>query len=453
MDKSERVAEIRGKQYFKIKSVKAYSLNDEKKTSADPNIQSLTGYFNSGAFYYSTNSEISANFQLLHNISEQQLSERKDIYLWNSHMLKPLKDLITQIPLEQQSYLLNCGLFSEVCKGFFSAKEINLSSSKYQLAVFTRLGRKKAGTRFNSRGLDDEGNVSIYGETEVIISNDKFLFSYILLRGSVPVFWEQQGIQIGAPKIQITRAPLATQPSFDRHFEFLLENYGLIHCLNLLSSKDGSIELLLTNAYEYHVNHNPHSEQISVTSFDLNKMIEINTKSGLDALFQYVIRDIQVFGYYLETDDQTLSRTQKGIFRVNCFDCLDRTNMAQDFIARKVVDLFFRNYLIGPNFKQLDSIRMQSCIGQLFADNGDAISMIYAGTPALRTAHTRKGESGFFDYVEDFKKSAHRLYCGHVTDKVKQESVDLILGLGQVGTSVDLFNPVSQLVQTQLSSK
>ncbi len=89
----------------------------------------------------------------------------------------------------------------------------------------------------------------------------------------------------------------------------------------------------------------------------------------------------------------------------------------------------------------------------MFADNGDAVSMIYAGTAALRSSLTRNGQLGFSDYIEDMKKSAYRLYCGNVTDKAKQESVDLLLGLGNVVTSVELFNPVSELVQSQLSSK
>ena len=447
------MATIRNKQFYQIKSVKSLPLSVDSKSGNDLEIKSLVGYLNSGAFYYCNNSQIANNFQQTQENVESMSSDRKDMFLWNSHMLKPIKDLLTQIPLEQQSYLLNCGLFSEICKGYISSREIKLSSGVFKLAIFTRLGKKKAGTRFNARGLDDEGNVSIYGETEIVICNDQFLFSYIILRGSVPVFWEQQGLQIGTPSIQITRAPLATQPSFDRHFESLIHNYGLIHNMNLLSSKDGSIELLLTNAYEYHVSHFPHSDQINITSFDLNKMISNNAKSGLDSLFPHISRDIQVFGYYLESPDRNASKTQKGVFRVNCFDCLDRTNMAQDYITRKVVDLFFRNYLIGSNFKQLDSIRFQTSIGHIFADNGDAISMIYAGTAALRSSHTRNGQIGFSDYIEDVKKSAYRLYCGNVTDKAKQESVDLLLGLGNVVTSVELFNPVSQLVQSQISSK
>lgn len=352
--------------------------------------------------------------------------------------------------MEHTNFLLNNEIFAKIVKGFFGAIDKSINCVNYKITVCTRIGKKKAGTRFHSRGLDDEGNVSIFGETEVLIADDNFTFSYIILRGSVPVFWEQQGFQIGRPNIQITRAPLATQPSFDRHFNSLIENYGLIHSVNLLSSREGSSELLLTDAYEYHSNNSPHSDKISFTSFDLNKILSSNDKNGIELLFQHVSREVLLFGFHLTFKGSGKKKTQKGVFRVNCLDCLDRTNIGQDFITRKVVDLFFRNYLLGKNFKQIDSIRIQSAISRLFADNGDAISMIYAGTGALKTAFTRKGQSGFLDYFEDFKKSAYRTYCGNFTDKAKQATLDFILGNDSDAAKVEFFNPVSKNIQNQL---
>jgi hypothetical protein len=70
----------------------------------------------------------------------------------------------------------------------------------------------RAGTRFNTRGIDDDGNVANNVETEVLIYTNELCFSYVIIRGSVPVFWEQQGIQLGAHKIQIARSFAATQP-------------------------------------------------------------------------------------------------------------------------------------------------------------------------------------------------------------------------------------------------
>lgn len=432
-------------------STKAYQLDDTPSTGCSPNpvLKEITTYLGSGIFFWSKNGNIFLNTQIKANFSAAEAQERASTFVWNQHLLDPISDLASQIPQDQSNFLLEAGIFSKVVKGFFGSTSKNIASNNYDIAVYTRIGKKKAGTRFNSRGLDDEGNVSIFGETEVIISSEKFTFSYIILRGSVPVFWDQQGVQIGH-NIQITRAPLATQPSFDRHFENLIGSYGLIHAVNLLSCREGSVELLLTDAFEYHTNNSCHAEQISFTSFDLNKILQKNNKEGVELLFQQVSRDILVFGFYVSFEDASSTKTQKGVFRVNCLDCLDRTNLAQDFIVRKVIDIFFRNYLLGQNFKQIDSIRIQSAVSRLFADNGDAISFIYSGTGALKTAFTRKGQSGLFDYFDDFKKSAYRLYCGNFTDKTKQATLDYILGNNSEGSKVEFFNPISKNIQNQL---
>ena len=46
------------------------------------------------------------------------------------------------------------------------------------------------GTRFHARGIDDTGNVANFVETEQILVTDGVVFSYTMIRGSVPVFWK-----------------------------------------------------------------------------------------------------------------------------------------------------------------------------------------------------------------------------------------------------------------------
>jgi hypothetical protein len=433
-----------------IVTAQAYNLSRSAEHSGilPPELNNAVAYLSSGAFFYSESFDITLNYQQSRG-EQHSDSMRQELFTWNLFLLKPVVSLASQIPKDQSAFLLN-DLFSKVAKGYFGYRKIKISDDVYHISLHTRVGSKKAGTRFNSRGLDDDGNASIFCETEVLICSGMLNFSYVMLRGSVPVFWEQQGFQLGYPNIQITRKPLATQPAFDRHFQFLEENYGLIHALNLLSSRDGSVESLLTDAFDYHLNNCPHADQVSSTNFDINRASEERSKNYFEDLFQLISRDVQVFAYYVDSAALSLSKKQKGVFRVNCFDCLDRTNAVQDFIARKIIDLFFRNYLIGPTFKQIDSIRIQSCIGTLFADNGDAISRIYAGTGALRSSLTRKGQSTFMDYLEDLTKSAARIYNGHVSDGAKQASVDLILGNRPGSVPVELYNPISKMAQAQL---
>lgn len=59
-------------------------------------------------------------------------------------------------------------------------------------ALISRLSCQRAGTRFNARGVDDDGNAANFVETEQLIVLDESVVSYVITRGSVPIFWEQQ---------------------------------------------------------------------------------------------------------------------------------------------------------------------------------------------------------------------------------------------------------------------
>lgn len=46
------------------------------------------------------------------------------------------------------------------------------------------------------RGCNDEGHVANFVETEQVIFLDNEVTSYVQTRGSVPLFWEQPGVQV-----------------------------------------------------------------------------------------------------------------------------------------------------------------------------------------------------------------------------------------------------------------
>lgn len=49
---------------------------------------------------------------------------------------------------------------------------------------------------------------------------------------------------------------------------------------------------------------------------------------------------MESYGYtHIEVKNRVLSKknSQKGVFRTNCMDCLDRTNVVQSVIARNIL--------------------------------------------------------------------------------------------------------------------
>ena len=49
------------------------------------------------------------------------------------------------------------------------------------------------GTRYRRRGVDSSGDVANYVETELLVKCGSHVVSYVIVRGSVPVYWSQPG--------------------------------------------------------------------------------------------------------------------------------------------------------------------------------------------------------------------------------------------------------------------
>lgn len=67
---------------------------------------------------------------------------------------------------------------------------------------------------------------------------------------------------------------------------------------------------------------------------------------------------------------------------------LDRTNFVQDILSRTTLE----QYLLLVRREWLHSNTLWTNHRELWAENGDALSRIYAGTGALNTSFTRSGK-------------------------------------------------------------
>jgi len=72
---------------------------------------------------------------------------------------------------------------------------------------------------------------------------------------------------------------------------------------------------------------------------------------------------------------------QSGIVRTNCVDCLDRTNVVQTLLALQSLQLCL--FKVGVCLR-LTSASAIDAHRRMWADHGDALSLQYAGTAALK---------------------------------------------------------------------
>ncbi len=404
-------------------------------------------------------------------------------FLWNSFMIQPLVQFRSRLLPPEKEALDTSRILISAIRGFCSTMTIPQASAPLRsahsglpsyLSVISRLSCRRAGTRFNSRGIDDDGNVANFVETEtVFFSPSGVLFSYAQVRGSVPVFWEQSaGLIPGHQKIAMTRSPEGTQPALNKHFEELEQTYGAVHVINLLSAaKPGEVEL--SEYYRYGLQHCPLAQRgekasqdhalLRSTEYDFHA--ETKGPQGYEAaqeIRRYIEHSADGFAYYLaeETDDvedngkATPERhrfvvvlEQEGVFRTNCLDCLDRTNLIQTIISQMAVESFLshRGVQAASDFWMRHS--------SLWADNGDNLSRIYAGTGALKSSFTRHGKMSLAGAIADARKSATRLYINNFADKGRQNTIDILLGRNYGQAPVILYDPINDFVTAELSKR
>ena len=149
-----------------------------------------------------------------------------------------------------------------------------------------------------------------------------------------------------------------------------------------------------------------------------------------------------------------IASKQLGVVRVNCLDCLDRTNVVETNIAWHIFRKFFLN---EENVNYISLVyrddNFKTIFKNIWADNGDFLSRIYAGTGALKSSITRKGKQTVLGYLNDAKKSINRFVNNAFFDKSRQETINLLLGRFDNQTDVILHDPLSDAVQLKLQKQ
>jgi hypothetical protein len=247
--------------------------------------------------------------------------------------------------------------------------------------------------------------IANFVETEMILQAGSHHVSYVLVRGSVPIFWTQPGSKYRPPPI-IERDEEETQEAFRKHFEHQIKLYSNVAITNLINQSGR--ESILGEAFEHHVLalDSPH---ITYISFDFHRHLKADQNGAVKQLVTATHNLNKKFKFcWVDTNGTSgaLCR-QEGVFRVNCMDCLDRTNVVQTAFCREVLQSALQKLGIIP-FDEHLSGAMLTTYKIMWANNGDFISRQYTGTAAMKGDLTRYGERKFSGMMKDGYNSAHR---------------------------------------------
>ncbi|KAK6200271.1 inositol-1,4,5-triphosphate 5-phosphatase [Scheffersomyces amazonensis] len=427
----------------------------------------LKKLLSNGSFYYSNDFDLTSTLQSRGVVDNNLSSSGKPHvtrsiidhfqkeYMWNSFLMDDLLSFRSNLDQYSQEIVDENKFLVSVIRGF--AKTIPLNSYHDSITLISKQSWKRAGTRYNARGIDDDGNVANSVETEFIYfqPSKSAIFTFVQIRGSVPAFWEQDTTLIN-PKITITRSTEATQPIFNKHFKDILNKYGDYHIVNLLS-KSKPNEISVSKRYKDLYRHSDLQPDESLyTEFDFHQETK-QSNAGFAAASKILPQledSLARFGWFsYDIGNHEKIMDQNGVFRTNCLDCLDRTNLIQQIICQEVLRVILENQTTAnASYRDRNYLEeIKAKYNTLWADNGDAISQIYTGTNALKSSFSRAGKMSFAGALSDVTKSVSRMYQNTFVDGKKQSTMDLLLGYdAKYNKPVKIFDPINDYVTEQL---
>lgn len=384
-------------------------------------------------FYFSTSYDLTHTLQRLSNTSpefqEMSLLERADQrFVWNGHLLRELS-----AQPEVHRFAL------PVIHGFITMHSCSVNGKYFDWILISRRSCFRAGVRYYVRGIDSEGHAANFVETEQIVHYNGSKTSFVQTRGSIPVFWSQRPNLKYKPTPQINTVA-NHMDGFQRHFDSQIIIYGKQVIINLVNQK-GS-EKPLEQAFATMVS-SLASGMIRYIAFDFHKECKNMRWDRLNLLLDQVAEIQDELSYFLVDSAGKVVTNQEGVFRSNCMDCLDRTNVIQSMLARRSLQAQLQRLgVLHVGQKLEEQNEFEKIYKNAWADNANACAKQYAGTGALKTDFTRTGKRTQLGLVMDGLNSLVRYYKNNFSDGFRQDSIDLFLGNYSVD-ELEFHSPLS----------
>lgn len=268
--KAQPMGRLRGHMLYKVVATEFLPLRERPVHDPDEDtyLSHLKALLVKGPMYFSYSHDVTSSFQRQSNadLSQPLWKRADDRFFWNRFIQTDLIDFRTgggasatirgQPQPGVDPYIL------PVMFGMLRITPAKLKSTNFTFALITRRSRFRGGTRYFSRGIDDQGHVSNFNETEQIailndtsgqptgyaggsgLQNGKVgaqpsesqVLSYVQTRGSVPVYWAEINDLHYTPKLQIRGVETAVDAA-RKHFDEQIRAYGENYLVNLVNQR------------------------------------------------------------------------------------------------------------------------------------------------------------------------------------------------------------------------
>ncbi|WEW59288.1 Phosphoinositide phosphatase sac1 [Emydomyces testavorans] len=493
--KARPMGRLRGHMVYNVISTEFLPLRDRPLHDPDEDtyLSLLKQFLQNSPMYFSYSLDITNSFQRQSQSdpSAPLWKRADDRFFWNRFIQTDLIDFRSGL---SDGTGIRFGQLSDVdpyilpvMYGMLEIVPTRIKSTSFTFALITRRSRYRGGTRYFSRGIDEQGHVSNYNETEqIIILNDSsgglpgfagsggmqtgkiggasgrdlHVLSFVQTRGSIPVYWSEINNLFYVPRLQVRGVDTAI-PAARQHFTEQIRIYGENYLVNLVNHKGR--EEKVKKAYEQMIRslvssstetteadtlttEKLHTVDASITKQEMDKLHYVyfdfhNETKGLKwhraELLLNRLTDGLIRGQYFSGVESLgdpsgpldIRLLQSSVVRTNCMDCLDRTNVVQSMLGRWTAT----RQLIDAGVLQLgesasDDPEFESMFRNIWADNADVVSKSYSGTGALKTDFTRTGERTNAGILLDGNNSLTRYIRNNFFDGPRQDAFDLFLG-------------------------
>lgn len=433
---AEPVCELKGNTIWKTKSFMLQrnapstdGISMREASDDSKYVSLLEHYLNSKHFYFSYQYDLSSAIAKQPSVVKIENCNSK--FVFNQVLLGNFARTAKKSVIDEKQDLTNFNSFClPIIQGFVQVKDFSISGSSMKIALLSRRSVQRSGTRYHCRGGDSQGNVANFVETEqILISNEK-IFSLLMLRGSIPLSWSQQINMKYKPKLAVGSDSVGNLEILKNHVNQLTSAYGKPVLLVNLVNKSG-YERPLGEEMTRTVEQYEPSNDLKYFHFDFHHECRAFGWSRLNDLIGSIKKYFDQFGYY-ECSGNLSSTFQKqiGIVRVNCVDSLDRTNVFLGLIGKSMLLKQLKQIeAIEPTMNGIENFPFaEKTFKNIWADNGDFISELYTGTPALKSDFTRTGKRSLYGLLNDGFKSIRRYYLNNYEDADLEDATALLSG-------------------------
>ena len=355
-----------------------------------------------------------------------------------------------------------------VINGYFDSRIVNYNEDDLSFIIIGRKDDRRSGMRFLFRGADLNGNVANFVETEEILiyreqNGIAHILSFLQIRGSIPIIFTQEPNFQFNPLIRPKDDINTNAEVFKLHINECLQNYNNVCIINLIDKKKDQNTIgqyydkvvQYYNTTNYNNNQNDNENKVVYTWFDFHDECKNMKYENLSKLMKKksVSEALKNFNFTHITFDYskalsissnkideilhsknfiTFLKIQNGVFRTNCVDCLDRTNVVQSVFGRYYLHKMLQELKLseGPNGEPFQKFKpvFENTFKLLWADHGDSLSLAYSGTGAMKSDFVRTGKRTLIGYLQDGYITSKRFYINNFWDGYNQDCHDYFLG-------------------------